>query len=158
MNSKQIYQEVRSSFADMMQVSVLHVKLNKLIPHWKRREFALCIEKKFDIIINYPESLTTISAFAEYIKVRERSVRIPQIREIVKTQVLIFAPNSQSDDEPYFANYPTQWKKDIIKPINNRLFQLFKTPWYGAGKGIYPFDHEFSFNELVEWIYQNEKI
>lgn len=156
--SQDIYLIVRSTFAEMVKINSLNVKFNKLVPHWMRESFAKLLEQKFDIVFTSPDNLPRLSDWAEYIKKHERSVRIPIIKDIVRTQVLIFAPNSQADDQPYFANFPTQWKTDIVKPIQNRLFQLFKTPWYGVGKGGYPFDHDFTFNELVEWIYQNEQI
>ena len=158
MDSKEVYQIVRSTFAEMMKVNYLNVKFNQYVPHWKRVGFAKLLEQKFDIVFTSPDSLVRLSDWAEHIKKRERSCRISVIEDTVRTQVLIFAPNSQPDDEPYFANFPTKWKIDIVKPIQNRLFQLFKTPWYGVGKGVYPFDHDFSFNELIEWIYQNEQV
>lgn len=156
--SQDIYRIVRSTFAEMMKVNYLNVKFNKVVPHWKRVGFAKLLEQKFDVVFTSPDDLLRLNDWAEYIKKRERSCRIPYIVDTVRTQVLIFAPNSQDDDAPYFANFPDEWKRDIVKPIQNRLFQLFKTPWYGAGKGVYPFDHDFSFNELIEWIYQNEQV
>ena len=156
--SQDIYQTVRTTFAEMMKVNLVNVKFNKVVPHWKREGFAKLLEQKFDIVFTTPDDLPRLSDWAEYIKKRERSCRIPIIEDIVRTQVLIFAPKSQADDQPYFANFPDNWKKNIIKPIQNRLYELFKTPWYSAGKGVYPFDHDFTFNELIEWIYKNEQI
>ena len=156
--SQDIYQIVRATYAEMMKVNYLSVKFNKLVPHWRRESFARMLEQKFDIAFTSPNDLQHLTDWAEYIKKRERSCRIPAIVDIVRTQVLIFAPNSQADDQPYFANFPDQWKQDIKDPIRRRLCELFKTPWYSAGKGVYPFDHDFTFNELVEWVYQNEQI
>lgn len=162
--SQKLYRIIIGLYADISRNSKRSMNGKQIVHKFYRQKLAREIEKVYYVQFNHPENLWSINAFVEHVKRFNMDRRLPEIEEEVRDILKLFFRNKEwKKDEIIFEHVPEKviykgregpFKGMYLDVLRYEISDCFGIDSYS---GYEFFKNPFSLENLVDWVYLNER-